>query len=116
MTIFKQLSNIYKLHQENKRFLKSIPDPQDCLVKKVSLAEAEQWASDKIIVFVSDPKSEYQEWLKMIWNPFIFKLKDGDELWLFSTPSIYWEHLMGKDGFVILRDKRVVAALTVSQS
>jgi len=43
------------------------------------------------------------------WNEFMSQYKDGDEIWIFETPSWTWASLCGRAGYVIMRNGEYVA-------
>jgi len=57
-----------------------------------------------------------KRWIEKRWNPFISQLQTGDELWRFNSPEITWKNLMGRRGYAILRDGKVVAWLFTMMS
>lgn len=86
----------------------SIPKPENCLIKQVTKQGAEHYITEFYEQFKeSDCYSlllkEHKTWEQAYWIPFISKIKNDDELWLFSTPQVYWDNMMGRDGFVIFR-------------
>ena len=45
------------------------------------------------------------------WNLLKAELRDGDELWLFSSPKETWQNLCGRGGICIVRDGEVVKTM-----
>jgi hypothetical protein len=43
------------------------------------------------------------------WNRIMARLTEHDELWRFSSPPDYWEHLAGRAGVALIRDGRSIA-------
>lgn len=42
-------------------------------------------------------------------NIFIInKIKDSDEIWFYRYPDIYWKLMMGEEGIVVIRGRRIV--------
>ena len=44
-----------------------------------------------------------------LWKDLVAHFRPGDELWTYSSPAESWEHLAGRAGLALVRNKRVVA-------
>ena len=105
MKIIKIIKHIY----ENHRLINTMPKPEKCLLEKVSKERAEEIQRDFFEQFKDQDcyqvmVDEHKKFLINKWLPFVSKIKEGDELWHFKSPSIYWERMMGREGFAILRN------------
>ncbi len=73
--------------------------PVDWLVRPVSILEAED-----------------HEGLRSMerWNDLTAVIQPGDEIWLFCSPPRTWEVMMGREGYVLLRNgKEIDRVVTV---
>ena len=50
------------------------------------------------------------------WKSFEEKIKDGDELWFFTSPPQTWEKLMGWEGYAIFRNDKLIAHYTTMEN
>lgn len=46
------------------------------------------------------------------WKKFEAQMQKGDELWFFSSPPDTWENLMGREGYAIFRNDKLIAGFT----
>jgi hypothetical protein len=90
-----------------------LPSPKACLIRKINLLNIEeafklesQELHGKLID--SDEKVVYKP---KSWDSFIQKMMPGDELWFYRFPDEYWMNLMGQQGYVILRDGKLINTL-----
>jgi hypothetical protein len=73
----------------------------------VGKAEREHLVTDESLGPEAVPFGhQHENWLR-----FKSQMKEGDELWEFSSPPPTWERLAGRRGFCILRGGRIVASL-----
>jgi hypothetical protein len=49
---------------------------------------------------------QHERWLR-----FKSQMKDGDELWEFSSPPITWKYLAGRAGLSIVRNDKIVDSI-----
>ena len=42
------------------------------------------------------------------WNPFIAKMLKDDELWFYRVPAEFWQTLQGHQGYVLIRNGKIV--------
>jgi hypothetical protein len=68
--------------------------PAEWLVRQISISEAE----DHEVV----PDTPW-------WNDLKAAIKHGDEIWIFCSPPITWEVMMGRRGVVLLRNGKEIA-------
>ena len=45
------------------------------------------------------------------WEELKAHMQPGDELWTFSSPADSWQHLAGRAGVALVRNKKVVGAI-----
>lgn len=50
-------------------------------------------------------------WMNDAWLALRAQMRDGDELWSFSSAPESWQQLCGRAGFVLVRDGQAVAHL-----
>jgi hypothetical protein len=50
------------------------------------------------------------------WERLKGKMAPGDELWFFTSPPHTWVHLMGREGYAVVRQGEVIDSLITSQS
>ena len=46
------------------------------------------------------------------WQRFKDRIRDADELWIYSSPANFWQRGMGSSGIVLVRDEVPVEILT----
>lgn len=50
------------------------------------------------------------------WGNICQKIKDGDRVFYYSTPDMYWGSLAGQSGLVVIRGCEIVYVMVLSQS
>jgi hypothetical protein len=45
------------------------------------------------------------------WEELKARMRPGDELWTFASPAGSWQHLAGRRGIALVRNKRIVCAI-----
>ena len=110
------LFKLIKAFWDDMRLIRTMPKPEACLKEKVSIARAEEiqiefYSQFKDAEFYVGMLDDHKKWLDKEWKPFIAKIKEGDELWHFKSAPIYWEHLMGREGFAILRNGKTMHSI-----
>ncbi|HAW08426.1 MAG TPA: hypothetical protein DCW42_04545 [Bacteroidetes bacterium] len=83
--------------------------PSGLLIKKISIQEAE---SENISSYFDNgtflmPFGRYNP----VWNEMKANMFEGDEVWEFSTSSIWWENLCGSAGVCIIRNGQPIDAI-----
>ncbi len=61
-------------------------------------------------------KQQCQEWLDESWAPLEGQMREGDELWFYSTPDDMWGALAGQEGLALLRGCQLLARIITVQS
>jgi hypothetical protein len=82
---------------------------EDWLQKRVTVAETEaahMVQSDRL-----GPDAVPFGFQNGGWRALLAEMRDGDELWEFSSSRESWEHLAGRAGIALVRDGKVVASL-----
>jgi hypothetical protein len=79
------------------------PVSKDSLVRRIYRAEAQ---AERQQYDIQDPDDE--------WNKFWSKVREGDEIWLWSTPKWTWKMLTGREGYVIVRDGKPTRHMIVT--
>jgi hypothetical protein len=46
------------------------------------------------------------------WERLKLSMADGDELWEFCSPPASWAHLMGRQGYAVVRGGEIVDSIT----
>lgn len=118
--VLKFFKNLYQDYQ--KANPKPLP-PTDCLVEAMTVEQAENYML-KLYDQLGLPENyssfvkEHEQWKLKCWKAFILQIKEGDELYFFNTPEIFWTNLLGCNGFIILRgsEKKEVARLIFCRS
>ncbi len=86
------------------------------LIRRVTVEEAEAASLAEIDwlraqgISVSKPRVPFRA-QSAEWQALKDVMRDGDELWQFSSPEKTWERLMGRGGFVVLRDGEVIGKI-----
>jgi len=90
-------------------------DIKDCLVRKIDPARIEEAFELEYEEFYmkkrkknnngSVRKSYFREYE---WKPFIAKMLKDDELWFYRLPDEFWQHLQGHQGYVLIRNGKIV--------
>ena len=87
--------------------------PPSWLQEKISVAEAEATHPG-----VDDERrSRHPELAKPFgglnsrWEALKSEMKPGDEIWTFSSPADYWEHLAGRAGVALVRHGKAVKTI-----
>ncbi len=98
------------------KFLKSIT-PADCLVNKVKVGEIINALVKEDSEFLNRkndrPREDYEEMISSDnWKKFLSQLEAQDELWFYRFPKSYWEKLKGRQGYVILRNGKIIDYVT----
>ena len=81
--------------------------PTEWLTEKLSVQQAEA-------ANVSEGRSfgyQHRKWERLKSN-----MLPGDELWEFCSPENTWIHLMGRQGYAVVRGGQVVDSLITSMS
>jgi hypothetical protein len=81
--------------------------PTEWLTEKVSVADAEA-------ANMSDGRPFGFQHLK--WEKLKAKMVPGDELWEFHSPPSTWVHLMGREGYAVVRQGQIIESLITSAS
>jgi hypothetical protein len=68
--------------------------PADWLVRQTSIQEAEDHTGVRGM---------------RRWNDLKTAIEPGDEIWIFCSPPKMWEAMMGRRGFVLLRNGKEIA-------
>ncbi len=87
-----------------------MPSPSKGLEKRVEFEEVrdEICVDEEFIVNANEKdKGLYKKHQKNI-QDFISKYQPGDEVWIYNYPDRYWENLMGRKGYVIMRKGKMV--------
>jgi hypothetical protein len=84
--------------------------PKDWLQKRISVEEAEA----KHMVNLSTPKPIPFGMLNPAWREMVDSMKEGDELWEYSSSEAAWQHFAGRAGIALVRNGEVVDAITTS--
>lgn len=50
------------------------------------------------------------------WNEFMAEYQDEDEIWEYSSPANEWEKLMGSEGYVRIRDGKILKILMLKMN
>jgi len=81
--------------------------PSSWLLKKVSVKEVEEAESQ----FPDRPEIHGLPFgfCNLEWRRLLERMRDGDELWEFRSPQSSWENDHGRAGYVVVRDRRVIA-------
>jgi hypothetical protein len=119
MRFFKLLWKLWKNRNKilsRDKIFRSPPKPEDSLIGKMTIEEAENHTMKNLDVFkgrdiYESLLKDHEKWRHKTWRPFISKLEDNDELWLFRSPDKYWKNLSGREGFIIIRNGKKVAEL-----
>jgi hypothetical protein len=45
------------------------------------------------------------------WEELKARMRPGDELWTFASPPRFWQHMAGRSGIALVRDKKMVCAV-----
>ena len=69
--------------------------PTDWLIKKITISDVEK----------ENPPLGY---LNDEWEELKSLIKQGDEIWEWSTPGEFWDSLCGREGIALIRKKKVV--------
>ena len=72
--------------------------PTEWLIKKVDLD-----IIDAALGYRSDDWMHLKE-----------QVREGDEVWLFCSPSEYWDRLCGREGFALVRQGAIVGSILTS--
>ena len=48
------------------------------------------------------------------WMQLKEQVREGDEVWLFCSPSEYWDRLCGREGFALVRQGAIVGSILTS--
>ncbi len=81
--------------------------PTEWLSEKVTVAQAEAANMDGGRAF------GYQH---LKWERLKQAMTAGDELWEFCSPEHTWTHLMGRQGYAVVRSGRIVDSLVTTMS
>jgi hypothetical protein len=79
------------------------------LQERVTPAEAEARHMVKIDKLGPDPVPFGYE--NGNWRFFLSKAQTHDEIWRFTSPAEYWEKMMGRAGYSIVRDGEIVDSI-----
>lgn len=80
------------------------------LQNRISVKEAEA----KNTVNLSMPKPIPFGMLNPAWREMVASMKEGDELWEYSSSEDSWHHFADRAGIALVRDGEVVDAITTS--
>ncbi len=91
------------------------PFPQDWTARPISAKDAAAERESRWLPVIAkiaqnhgtDVAKQMEEQRKVSqseWTAFLAQMKQGDELWFFSTPQERWESLSGREGYAIVRD------------
>lgn len=87
-----------------------MPSPEKFLVERIEIEEIRKvFRIDEEFIVNADEKDLVlykkiqKERLK-----FISKYERGDEIWIYNYPDKYWKNLMGRKGFVIMRNGKMI--------
>lgn len=93
------------------------------LYKKISADSAEIYLADQLneginyVIGINENLSKRdKEWADEKWNMLKPKIKDGDEIWLYSTPEKYWQSLLGEKGLLIIRNCTIIGNIIPIQN
>jgi hypothetical protein len=81
----------------------------DWLTRRVTVEEAEAAhlvSSDRL-----GPKPVPFGFQNARWQELLSEMREGDELWHFSSPPKTWASLSGRAGYAVVRRGRVVASI-----
>lgn len=112
---------IFSLWRKRNKLQKLIPKPMDCRVEKMTIPQAEAYFLESYERFKNSDiyehlMKEHQRWILHYWKPFILQFREDDELWFFNTPDIFWTNMMGRNGFIIVRDNKQISKIVFMQS
>jgi hypothetical protein len=92
--------------------------PKEWLVEKVSVEQAEQMfpgvvdERTKLTPQIAKPFGYQHDQ----WEALKAEMKPGDELWTFSSPADYWQHLAGRLGIALVRDGKIVDVIVTTMN
>jgi hypothetical protein len=78
--------------------------PQKCLKRRVQVADIEEQMA----------RPEVSEQGRHRWAEFRRHMREGDEIWEFSTPPWTWKRLCGRQGYVIVRDGKPTGTVLIT--
>jgi hypothetical protein len=88
------------------------------LYEKTTVAEAEAKHTD-----ADDPRGKQSPqllkpfgFLNSRWEALKAQMVEGDELWLFRSPSETWRNMAGCAGVALVRDGKIVAKIVTSMN
>jgi hypothetical protein len=79
-----------------------------------------EWLSEKVTIGKAEAANlsegrpfgyQHRKWERLKSN-----MLEGDELWEFCSPEHTWIHLMGRQGYAVVRDGQVVDSIYTSMS
>lgn len=85
--------------------------PQEWLKEQVSVTEAEAthtYSKPPIIAGIPFGFANAD------WIEFKSLMQSGDELWFYSSPQESWDELMGTEGYVIIREGKIIAEMVTA--
>ena len=94
-------------------------DIKDCLIRKVDPLKIEEAFDLEHQEFYGKPRQTFGRksyFMEYKWNPFIAKMLKGDELWFYRLPAEFWQHLQGHQGYVLIRNGKIVAKVMTIQN
>jgi hypothetical protein len=88
-----------KVNEEDQRYLKRRLTIEEAEAE--NKAEAERFGIETVPVGC----------LNTQWKSLLAQMQPGDELWEFSTPTMFWENLAGQKGVALVRNGEVISQL-----
>ncbi|MEK8019104.1 MAG: hypothetical protein VSS75_019715 [Candidatus Parabeggiatoa sp.] len=95
---------------------------KDCLVRKIDPAKIEEAFELEYEEFYmkkrknSNGSVRNSYFREYEWNPFIAKMLKDDELWFYRLPAEFWQTLQGHQGYVLIRNGKIVVQVITKQN
>jgi len=51
-----------------------------------------------------------------VWRELIAGMREGDELWEYSSPDHFWKHYAGRAGIAVVRNGEIVDSITTEMN